>query len=258
MGVPPRCGNIRGRDRRVTTMQELIPQHEEWRPIPGLQYYEASSLGRIRSLDRRVGNQTRRGRILKQCPNAKGYPRVSCCENGMGVGTTVANLVARAFIGPKPPGLHCCHNNGDKQDSRACNLRYDTVMANVEDAIRHRLRPGVRSHSAKLLPRQVIAIYLAKGSGMTAAEIGLQFGVGERNVCHIWAKQTWCHITNAVDEPARSTIKGARCSCCGWMGAVAASILIKRTSCPNCGKVRGMRRCKKAGPGPKTISAPDI
>ena len=35
----------------------------------------------------------------------------------------VHRLVLEAFVGPNPPGLECCHNNGDPSDNRVENLR---------------------------------------------------------------------------------------------------------------------------------------
>ena len=41
----------------------------------------------------------------------------------------VHDLVALAFIGPKPAGMQTCHNNDDKRNNIASNLRYDTAQS---------------------------------------------------------------------------------------------------------------------------------
>ena len=41
--------------------------------------------------------------------------------------------VLKAFAGPCPPGMVACHANGDRQDNRAANLRWDTYKANARD-----------------------------------------------------------------------------------------------------------------------------
>ncbi len=52
--------------------------------------------------------------------------------------TKVHHLVAEAFIGPRPPGMVVCHNNGDPLDNRVENLRYDTQANNITDMHDHR------------------------------------------------------------------------------------------------------------------------
>lgn len=49
----------------------------------------------------------------------------------------VHHLVASAFHGDRPNGLVICHRNGDPQDNRASNLRYDTQSSNLKDMYRH-------------------------------------------------------------------------------------------------------------------------
>lgn len=47
-------------------------------------------------------------------------------------------MVALTFLGePDLPELFCCHNNGNKHDNRASNLRWDTASANNYDAVKH-------------------------------------------------------------------------------------------------------------------------
>jgi hypothetical protein len=113
---------------------------EQWRPIPGHDGYEASDLGRIRSLDRRVPQRTKggvtmsrlwTGRILAQAIDGAGYWSV-----GEKLGR-VHILVMLAFVGPCPDGLEVCHNDGDHRNVALLNLRYDTRKANVADLVRH-------------------------------------------------------------------------------------------------------------------------
>lgn len=116
---------------------------EEWRGIEGWEdLYGVSDLGRVRSLDRWVPNaghkglQLRRGRVLKQTrgPYAS---QVGLHRDGRMVAARVHQLVAAAFLGPRPEGLEVCHNNGDQYDNRVENLRYDTHRENIRDQVRH-------------------------------------------------------------------------------------------------------------------------
>lgn len=115
---------------------------EEWRPVVGYEAaYEVSSLGRVRSLDRRVGaggGRTRLsgGRVLSPYAGDH-YVKVRLKVDGAGSTKNVHSLVAAAFLGPRPDGTEVCHINGDGHDNRASNLRYDTHRANSLDRTAH-------------------------------------------------------------------------------------------------------------------------
>ena len=81
----------------------------------------------------------RRGVVLKERPDRDGYPHVCLyADSGkLKKSPKVANLIALAFIGPRPADLQVCHNDGDKANSRPGNLRYDTQSANQLDRRKH-------------------------------------------------------------------------------------------------------------------------
>lgn len=120
---------------------------EEWRAIPGYAgAYEVSSLGRVRSVDRRVpgghgGTRSCRGRLL--IPQGRGgYMQIGLRISHAARNTvSVHRLVASAFIGPCPSGMEVLHSNGECDDNRLENLRYGTRGENVEDTIRHGHHP---------------------------------------------------------------------------------------------------------------------
>jgi NUMOD4 motif/HNH endonuclease len=121
---------------------------ERWAPIPDYEgYYEASALGRIRSLDRivpyRGGTPRRiRGHILKQAVDPDdGRHEVRLNRDGKGRTVQVHRLVLLAFRGSCQPGQEGCHNNGDASDNRLENLRWDTHSENMYDRGRHGTDP---------------------------------------------------------------------------------------------------------------------
>ena len=61
----------------------------------------------------------------------------------------VHQLVAEAFIGPRPPGLHVCHNDGDPANNQPSNLRYDTPSENSYDTVRHGHHRGASATHCK-------------------------------------------------------------------------------------------------------------
>lgn len=107
---------------------------EEWREIPGVDGYQVSNLGRVRSITRvktveGAGKSlVYPGRILSQALR-DGYPRV----NLHGKAYTVHRLVAAAFLGPCPEGMEVRHLDGNKVNNRAENLAYGTHRENVLD-----------------------------------------------------------------------------------------------------------------------------
>jgi len=85
---------------------DYLAMPEQWRAIPGLEgYYDASTHGRIRSVPR----LRTRGRIRKLTPDRKGYAMIIISVEGKHTTYKVATLVARTFIGPRPPGQYVLH-----------------------------------------------------------------------------------------------------------------------------------------------------
>lgn len=114
---------------------------EKWLPVVGYEgSYEVSDQGRVRSVDRwRTSGFSPYlvpGVLLK--PNLLGpYPIYMLRSPERSIRRRAHVLVAEAFIGPRPSGYDVCHNNGDRMDNRAANLRYDTHSANALDMIKH-------------------------------------------------------------------------------------------------------------------------
>ena len=109
--------------------------HEMWKAVPGYEgFYEASDLGRVRSVDRildhpKNGPSRLKGKVLKQIPDSWGYVSVRL----RGTSFLVHVVVLRTFVGPRPFDKEACHNNGIKTDNRLSNLRWDTHRSNCAD-----------------------------------------------------------------------------------------------------------------------------
>ena len=89
----------------ATVQPQLWPE-EEWRPVPGYEgLYQISSWGRVWSVPRKgIGGQNIRGKMLKPSVEPFGYQRVVLYKNGKQRGFRVHELVASAFLGPRPAG----------------------------------------------------------------------------------------------------------------------------------------------------------
>ncbi len=117
---------------------------EEWRSIPGYEgVYDASDHGRIRSLSRviypRAGSpRPICGRIMKLGVGDKGHLIV--CLKGALSGRQfflAHRLVLVTFVGPCPPDMEGCHNDGNPGNNHLDNLRWDTSTANHYDMVKH-------------------------------------------------------------------------------------------------------------------------
>lgn len=159
---------------------------EEWRPIPGFPNYEASNLGRIRSLDRVFRRMNRwgklaeyrwKGRIMKLTPH-RGWLAVTIRGEGQ-TAWGVHQLIASAFHGPCPEGLVVDHVNTIKTDNRPENLEYVTNTENVKRQYAKGLLSnlGETNGKAKLTKRQVIEIRMSsEPDEVLAARYGVSVG----------------------------------------------------------------------------------
>lgn len=116
---------------------------EIWKDIPGYEgRYQASTEGRIRSVDHRVrlvahGTETTRlmkGRILR--PGGRKDGHLSVVLGHGAHGSQVHQLVMLTFVGPPPAGTEVCHNDGNPANNALENLRYDTRSENIRDEYR--------------------------------------------------------------------------------------------------------------------------
>lgn len=123
------------------------PPVEYWKPIPGFEgYYEASTLGNIRSVDRIVkGPKCERfpvrGKTKATCTDKYGYLHVCLSKEHKKWYPTIHRLVAMTFI-PNPGNKPCVdHIDCDKLNNRVENLRWCTIRENNQNPItrkRHR------------------------------------------------------------------------------------------------------------------------
>lgn len=173
---------------------------EQWKPIPNLDGYEASNMGRIRSVDRtitRVGrggslvNQPFPGKVRALTPNKNGYLYVSV----KGRFLQVHRLVAMTWVDGFAPGLDAAHENNQRHDNRADNLRWKTRRENISDQLRHgtRLR-GERQNGAKLTADMVREMRGRRDCGLSWSRIAKEFGVAIMTAKNAVVGNTWSHI----------------------------------------------------------------
>lgn len=164
---------------------------EAWQPIPDHPGYEASSLGRCRG---------KRGQLLAQRINDKGYPYVRLYVGRRQKIFPVHQLICAAFHGPRPfPDAHAAHWDGVKTNVGADNLRWATPLENAADNERHGTRRKGSAHGkARLTEADVLAIKVRLAAGETKAAIARDFRVARTNITSIASGRTWGHLAASL------------------------------------------------------------
>lgn len=187
---------------------------EVWRPVPGLDGYEASTWGRIRSVDRvleyngRWGPMKRfhRGKILRLKAKPNGYGLTYLCfYAGGGAYPHVNRTVCLTFHGNPPSEKHeAAHLDGRTRNNRPDNLAWKTPTENAADKVRHGTAPiGANNAHARLDETVVATIIDRYAGGETSSSLSIEYQVTVSNILTIVRGDTWRH----VDTPQRALAK---------------------------------------------------
>lgn len=160
---------------------------EIWENIKGYEgLYQVSNYGRVKRF-----NKTKRSKpfkILKPGRNIRnGCLYVVLCRKGKTQSFKIHRLVLETFVGPCPPGMEGCHNNGNPSDNFVDNLRWDTHINNENDKIKHdTLLSGSRHYLSKFNNNQIVEIReLAGKEGMSQRKIAKIYGVSPTTIYKI-------------------------------------------------------------------------
>lgn len=161
---------------------------ETWLPVVGFEgRYEVSDHGRVRSTHGRTAR-----RVLSGGLYTGGYPGVTLRKDGRRHSRLIHKLVAEAFIGPRPPGMQCCHGDGCRTNNALSNLRWDTTVNNHADRAAHGTAPrGRLNPSAKLTELQVLAI---RSDQRLLRQIASDHGISKSQAWSIRHRRTWAHV----------------------------------------------------------------
>jgi hypothetical protein len=161
---------------------------ENWKQVPGHANYRVSDLGNVWSLHW--------DRPLKTTKRKHGGHLVVTLD---GRQYAVHRLVLLAFVGPPPNGMEVCHEDGDPENNRLSNLRYDTHFANVQDRRKHGTHPrGVDLKvSSRFTEDDIRTIRRLRKEGMTYQAIANRYGLTDRSyIRKIISGRIWGWVDN--------------------------------------------------------------
>lgn len=158
---------------------------ETWKDIPGYEgRYQASDLGRVRSVDRLVRSVAKNGREflrpIRGVVLAPGWCRGYLIVNIPPKGTvSVHLLVAKTHVHGYARGLEVNHKDGDKTNNRAENLEWITHKENLN----HAVETGLQSQARRVVNPITGEVFSSINSAARAAKCR-----------HSTVRKTWAQI----------------------------------------------------------------
>ena len=147
---------------------------EQWKQIDGFPGYEVSSHGNVRSWLSGSSEP-----LVLKTRLSNGYPHLNLSFDGHKKTVSVHRLVARAFHGDPPTSGHqVAHNDGNRTNNHATNLRWATPKENTQDKLAHGTAAIGTCQMARLSDSDIEEIKtLHRNHRMTKADIARKFGI---------------------------------------------------------------------------------
>lgn len=166
---------------------------EIWKAVDGLDGYEISSCGRLRSVDRIV--KTKRGikyfykgTLKKVTLSPAGYKRTLI----RGKNFTIHRLVLTTFCGKRKEKQVCRHLDNDCLNNHISNLKWGSQKENMDDKRAHgTYQIGDLASNNKLKMKDVEKIFELKKTNISDQKIASMFGVARSTITAVRIGQNW-------------------------------------------------------------------
>lgn len=181
----------------MKTEQSAIETEAERAVIGYEGLYEVSSLGRVRSLRfrNRTTDKLRSVPTLLKPVLRNRYPAIKLQDTIHAVHA----IVARAFIGERPEGFQIAHQDGNRDNPMASNLKYMTVSDNCRQKAQHGTLPlGESVHNAKLTDDRVLLMRSTPCFKGIDGHFSALFGVVPTAINAARRGKTWRHLNQGV------------------------------------------------------------
>ena len=180
-------------------------ENEIWKDIPDFKgYYQASNMGRIKSLYRVIMRKTVWGERKmpvkeKIITNYKSNNTYLMCHVNLGKdfrkNLLVHRLIATTFLPNNENKRTVNHINGNKHDNRVENLEWNTHSENHIHAFSLGLHQiGSKRHNSVLNEETATKIKKLKAKGWRNVDIASELKVKIHNVSSVVNNQNWKHI----------------------------------------------------------------
>lgn len=137
---------------------------EEWKFVKNYEgYYEVSTHGRVRSVDRKTNaaiknntQTTKKGKMLKLSLKRNGYLAFDASKENECKTKTVHRVIAETFIANTENKAVVNHKNGIKTDNRVSNLEWVTNSENTQHAYELGLLKSTKNKEVKCIENNMI------------------------------------------------------------------------------------------------------
>lgn len=174
---------------------------EVWKDIPGYEgIYQASTLGRIRSLNRTdCTGRSRDGWVMSCIRNRDGYYSIKLSKQGKGISYLVHRLVAMTFI-PNDENLPLINHKDENPSNNCvanlewCDYKYNANYGKMTHEFRSRNVSRENHPRRKLSQKQVDEIRYKnqnRTSRSITAQLAKEYGVGVTQIRNIISYRQW-------------------------------------------------------------------
>ena len=162
------------------------------KPIPGFPGYEISDCGRVfswKKIGRYPGKLSEPRELKQQLNKTIGYVQVILFQDKKAKCLYVHRLVLEAFEGPCPENYVACHNDGNPENNNLSNLRWDSVVNNNKDKIKHGTSNNKLNENEVLMIRQ-----LHHDKLLNMKQLAKKFEMSISRIHDIIHRKCWKHI----------------------------------------------------------------
>ena len=187
---------------------------EIWKPVPNYEgFYEASNLGRIRSITRvkpfkcrygKIVPREYKGKILKPTFDGRHmYLQVTLSKDGIQKRELIHRIIAKTFINNPYNLPEVNHKDEDKMNNSVSNLEWCDHKYNNNYGTKLNRTRGINNPGHKITPEIVNSIrkeYVPLSHEYGLAGLGKKYGISETHVCAILKGRRWGWLDASVRD----------------------------------------------------------